>query len=65
MLSNKNRSQSLENNLAGEHFDVLDTERESAVNGKLNINIKENSLRDKSENKAQYYSMNNLKHNYH
>lgn len=66
MLSNKNRSQSLENNLADEHFDMLDTtEREPAVNGKLDIDIKDNSIRDKSENKAHFHSMNDLKHNYH
>jgi hypothetical protein len=66
MLSNKNRSQSLENNLSDEHFDTVDTEREHTVNGKLDISIKDNSIRDKSENKAFYSnSMNDLKHNYH
>lgn len=63
---------SLDNNLSDEHFDMLDTERDNsnsttAVNGKLDINIKDNSIRDKTDNKAQYYSssLNDLKRNYH
>lgn len=62
MLS-KNRSRSIENNLSDEHFDMLDNDRENTVNGKLDINIKDNSFRDKSDNKVQYYD--SLRHNYH
>lgn len=68
MLTHNNHrsSHSLNNNLSDEHFDMLDTERDSTtVNGKIDINIKDNSIRDKTDNKAQYYSVNDLKRNYH
>lgn len=68
MLS-KNGSRSLENNLSDEHLDMLENERETTINGKLDINIKDNSIRDKSDNNVQYYqkqqSNESLRHNYH
>jgi hypothetical protein len=60
MLDKKTRSRSIDNNLADEHVDELESEREEAVNGKLDINIKENTIHDKSGKKDL------LKHNnYH
>lgn len=55
-----------DNNLSDEHFDMLDTERDSTtVNGKLDINIKDNSVRDKTDKKAKQNSKNDLRRNYH
>jgi hypothetical protein len=61
MLSNKNRSHSMDNNLSDEHFDMLDSEREHTVNGKLDISIKA----DSKDNKEKFYPVNDFKHNYH
>lgn len=56
----------LEHNLSDEHFDMLDTERDSTtVNGKLDINIKDNSIRDKTDKKAKNSSKGDIKRNYH
>lgn len=69
LMLSKNGSRSLENNLSEEHFEVAETEPETTINGKLDINIKDNSLRDKSDNNVQYYhtqqSNDSLRHNYH
>jgi hypothetical protein len=69
LMLSKNGSRSLENNLSEEHLDMPENEPETAINGKLDINIKDNSLRDKSDNNVQYYqtqqSNDNLRHNYH
>lgn len=66
---NYRSSHPLDNNLSDEHFDMLDTERDSTttVNGKLDINIKDNTLRDKTDNKAKHHphSKGDLKRNYH
>ena len=42
-------------------------EEDSTVNGKLNINIKENSIIEKPDNKTttQYPQFNDFRHNYH
>ena len=68
MLSHgKNQRSTLppDNNLSDEHFDMLDTERDSTtVNGKLDINIKDNSVRDKKNKKAKQNSK-DLRRNYH
>lgn len=43
-------------------------EFEGEVNGKLDINIKDNSINDKSDNNnihTRYYQRNDFKHNYH
>jgi phage gp45-like len=41
-------------------------EEDNAVNGKLDINIKDNSIHKKSENNTnQYRQLNEFKHNYH
>lgn len=41
-------------------------EEDNAVNGKLDINIKDNSIYNKSENNtSQYRQPNEFKHNYH
>lgn len=41
-------------------------EDNTAVNGKLDINIKDNSIYNKTENNTkQYHQLNDIKHNYH
>lgn len=69
LMLSKNGSRSLENNPSDENLDAIENEREPTINGKLDINIKDNSIPDKSDNNVQYYqqqqSIDSLRHNYH
>lgn len=46
--------------------EILEHEEDNAVNGKLDINIKDNSIYEKSENDpTKYQPLHDFKHNYH
>lgn len=47
--------------------EIPEHEEDNAVNGKLDINIKDNSIYEKAEinTPTQYHQLNDFKHNYH
>lgn len=46
--------------------ETAEHDEDNAVNGKLDINIKDNSIYNKSENNTSHYrQLNEFKHNYH
>lgn len=49
----------LDNNIIEKH------EEENAINGKLDIHIKESPKLNKSDNNKKYWNQNEFKHNYH
>lgn len=71
LILSKNRNNSPENSNPPAveertQTEIVEHDGESAVNGKLDINIKDNSIYDKPENNAsQYHQLNDIKHNYH
>ncbi|CAO1350600.1 unnamed protein product [Diamesa hyperborea] len=49
----------IDNNIIEQH------EEDNAINGKLDINIKESPKMNKSDNNTKYWNQNEFKHNYH
>ena len=49
----------IDNNIIQQH------EKDNAINGKLDINIKESPKLNKSDNNTKYWNQNEFKHNYH
>lgn len=75
LILTKNRNSSPENlnvapveepTMPTKTTEISEHEEENAVNGKLDINIKDNSIYSKSDNNNNRYEQNNeIKHNYH
>lgn len=72
LILTKNRNNSPENSVQPtveeqpNQTEIPEHEEDNAVNGKLDINIKDNSISANSENNnQQFHQFNDLKHNYH